>query len=565
MDVISYKKAKHAEELAQEIIDGQIDVGVLQTKINEKLGALETQYAPDLVGVKTGLADIAKKTGINILDYSSFATKSNGLITDWKPAIEKAVSDLNTLGGGYIVFPYQDYPLSNAVITGINIHLYGFGYAKIKNGTFKIGTQLDPVTNTTVPTGYVTIDGFLFDNDTVAGENSNKNGIELANCGHIRIQNNRFHYCDKAIYVYPLWATQHVNRTLIQDNFINDCNYGFYVANPNQTGLFFIGDFHFKNNQVTALYYNIYGSGIDGFVCKGNTFFMPSGNQSTTTQSNIYLDYYNWVIIEGNQLFEAGLDGLQLNRGSNAVVNGNNIAWCGQRLAGSGIRITGGDYLGSSDTWATISNNNISEPSLHGISIEGTSGNVKIASDNQIRNVGSITRYYGGGSLPSAYGLNVESTTKDIQVPYLDVKWFGAKINGTTDDTNAIHKAIQMASMLNVSVPLPKGNIKANIFIAYDNIQLIGSGMPIYDYTNNKLYMGTVINGQIDCNGKKNVLVRDLGVDSSVANVDAIIGGGSVGVPLNQTFDNVAILGGGYAQQKHGFLFKVVAILTYAT
>jgi hypothetical protein len=59
MDVISYKKAKHAEELAQGIIDGSIDTGVLQTKIDEKLGALEAQYAPDLAGVKTSLAEIA--------------------------------------------------------------------------------------------------------------------------------------------------------------------------------------------------------------------------------------------------------------------------------------------------------------------------------------------------------------------------------------------------------------------------------------------------------------------------------------------------------------------------
>lgn len=59
MDVISYTKAKRAEELAEQIIEGSIDTGVLQTNINTKLANLETQYAPRLTTAESQLAQSA--------------------------------------------------------------------------------------------------------------------------------------------------------------------------------------------------------------------------------------------------------------------------------------------------------------------------------------------------------------------------------------------------------------------------------------------------------------------------------------------------------------------------
>lgn len=60
--IITFSKAKKALDLAQGVVDGAIDTGVLQTNINQKLSALETQYAPRLTTAESQLADKASKS-----------------------------------------------------------------------------------------------------------------------------------------------------------------------------------------------------------------------------------------------------------------------------------------------------------------------------------------------------------------------------------------------------------------------------------------------------------------------------------------------------------------------
>lgn len=64
LDPISYKKAKEALELARQVVDGEVDLGVLRTEIDKKLNDLETQYAPQLTEVTAQLADNTNKIGI---------------------------------------------------------------------------------------------------------------------------------------------------------------------------------------------------------------------------------------------------------------------------------------------------------------------------------------------------------------------------------------------------------------------------------------------------------------------------------------------------------------------
>lgn len=87
MDVISYKKAKRAEELAEQIIEGSIETGVLQTNINQKLNDLEVQYAPDLTNVKSQLADLVKQGNLpnkllNQLKTNTYNEKAIHIIGD---------------------------------------------------------------------------------------------------------------------------------------------------------------------------------------------------------------------------------------------------------------------------------------------------------------------------------------------------------------------------------------------------------------------------------------------------------------------------------------------------
>ncbi|GAH15227.1 unnamed protein product, partial [marine sediment metagenome] len=77
-----------------------------------------------------------------------------------------------------------------------------------------------------------------------------------------------------------------------------------------------IGDFQFTNNQYCeALIKHIHLVGLDGCLIESNTFFFPSYvGESTTKSNNIYIDYCNFVIIDGNDLFEAGEESIKITR-----------------------------------------------------------------------------------------------------------------------------------------------------------------------------------------------------------------------------------------------------------
>lgn len=136
-------------------------------------------------------------------------------------------------------------------------------------------------------------------------------------------------------------------------------------------------------------------------------------------------------------------------------------------------------------------------------------------------------------------------------------KGYGAKGDGVTDDTAAIHSAIQAASATNGVVFLPSGSYKVTtITLAYDNVTILGAGMPGYDDTTGKLLGGTIIIGKIDCAGKKRIRIKDLGIDGSTTNDDALLSGGAVGVPIYHRYENLALNGAGYAAADHGILMQ---------
>jgi hypothetical protein len=121
MDVISYKKAKRAEELAQEIIDGQIDVGVLQTKINEKLGALETQYSPRLSAAETSLATSATQLSVTVYasDYNLTGDGTTDDSVKISNAINKALTNIPTDNAHLVVevkLPAGKFAILNPIV-----------------------------------------------------------------------------------------------------------------------------------------------------------------------------------------------------------------------------------------------------------------------------------------------------------------------------------------------------------------------------------------------------------------------------------------------------------------
>jgi hypothetical protein len=122
----------------------------------------------------------------------------------------------------------------------------------------------------------------------------NANAIEMQYAKHGWIENCFFQYADKAIYVRPVTGAvfQHTNRIFISGNEFWGVNYCLYVdkdvnvSNGKNNTSLVVGDIHFQNNNnCTAIISHIYGRGVDGFMCQGNTFFF--GYSTASKEVNV--------------------------------------------------------------------------------------------------------------------------------------------------------------------------------------------------------------------------------------------------------------------------------------
>lgn len=127
----------------------------------------------------------------------------------------------------------------------------------------------------------------------------------------------------------------------------------------------------------------------------------------------------------------------------------------------------------------------------------------------------------------------------------------GARADGISDDSPAFEKAMVLADSLKLPVLVPAGKYKADIRIAYDGIQLVGQAQPGWNFS-----QGTIIIGTINCNNKKHVEIRNLGIDGRNIKTAAALtsGDGIDSVELNQKFDHISLVGSGYHAYNHGIL-----------
>ena len=152
------------------------------------------------------------------------------------------------------------------------------------------------------------------------------------------------------------------------------------------------------------------------------------------------------------------------------------------------------------------------------------------------------------------------SCTKNSDTPIdqpalrINVKDYGAKGDSTTDDNAAITAAMMAAHQKQLPLYFPAGKYNARIQLSFDSLQIIGEARPGSSWTN-----GTIILGLVDCNYKKNTTIQDLGIDSRnrlLPGDDAALTSGQQAgdQPLVQTFRNIALIGGGFNDFKHGIL-----------
>ncbi|WP_200633761.1 right-handed parallel beta-helix repeat-containing protein [Paenibacillus sp. S28] len=334
--------------------------------------------------LSASFADPSLGAGINV---RLFGAKGDG-VTDDTPAIQLAISSISQTGGT-ILIPDGVYK-ANITIRTSNIYITGTGTL---NGCINLyGT---PTTNDRFTgTGNVKIDGITILGDKV------RNGINIRWYYGVLITNVRFIQCLKAIYFEKVNKTQHSSRYTITSNQLIDCNYGLYVdySPPDDGGNHVVGDVNFSNNMYESRtnvrgafgnMYHIWAKGIDGLICKGNTFFF---GHTGMEKSNIYIENFNWVVIEGNHLFEAVDSAVIARDGFNLVVANNNVAWA-QKYGIFLSAIVGGVINGNNLTWKSgediastgvyienspyfignISNNNLFFPGIYAIQIKDSS------------------------------------------------------------------------------------------------------------------------------------------------------------------------------------------------
>lgn len=141
--------------------------------------------------------------------------------------------------------------------------------------------------------------------------------------------------------------------------------------------------------------------------------------------------------------------------------------------------------------------------------------------------------------------------------PVVNIKDYGAKGDGISDDNAAYLMAETAAYQMKKPLYIPAGKYLLRMDLHYDSIHILG------DKINRRFFdnTGTVILGVINCKSKKNIAVTNIGIDSrnlifiNTYN-DAALTSGDVPIkgPLNQSFNNIALIGNGYMDYKHGIL-----------
>lgn len=106
------------------------------------------------------------------------------------------------------------------------------------------------------------------------------------------------------------------------------------------------------------------------------------------------------------------------------------------------------------------------------------------------------------------------------------------------------------------TIVIEPGEYVEDVTISQDGISLIGGGRPVY--SQHTLRGGTVIKGRINCNGKVDTAITDLGVDiRATDHIDAVVSGASTPADyIGQKFERLALVckGGRGENKGHGIL-----------
>jgi Right handed beta helix region len=429
-----------------------------------------------------------KEAVVSITD-GRFGAKGDG--TDESSKMQAAIDYIASKGGGKVIIPYGTFK-GNITISTRNIHIDGAGTLKGTinlYGTDTIGvSRFDPIRGI----GDISIRGI-----TIDGEKT-RNGIQLKWVFGITIEGVTFKHCLKSIYFHPIPNSQHCSRITINANRMWDSNYGLYVDyDPSITDLvkYEVGDITYTNNVHESRnsgwdgnfgnHYHIWAKGLDGLVCKGNTFFFSTIGVEVT---NIYLELFNWVIIEGNQLFQAVEHGIKAVNGSNLIIANNNFAWTKKQAVWLSA-ITSGSVRGNNFSW---NDDAVNLANRTGVYVEESGFFIGNISDNNF-------------TFPNEYAIHLKNTSH-------------VNINGNNSRNKyAAAEAVKIDSLSSCNDIVINGNLFTNYPVTLQSvIATKGSQQRIYFDGNGENNSGAVFEGVFLQKRTATINASQTALDSSV-------------------------------------------------
>jgi hypothetical protein len=247
-------------------------------------------------------------------------------------------------------------------ITQQNIQVTGGG--ALKNGPLILNKA-------TLPAGEMLCD---INHVKFIGTDYTTNGIELITARRVTITNCIFESVNVGVFRRGDAGQVFHNVAMVRitnNDFLN-VNWALKVEhNADANSWQYTSDCAFDNNTINiARVCGIEMTGIDGAHITGNVMFTVGYTSSDAAlkaakTNNIKIGQSDWIIISNNNLFEAGLESILLDKAKHFSITNNHCAWPGQRQPCDAIKLTG-----QSEPNGVISGNTLSRFTRHAISVE---------------------------------------------------------------------------------------------------------------------------------------------------------------------------------------------------
>lgn len=360
--------------------------------------AFQISYTPPFTdSVPTNVGDKLAQ----IVSVKDFGAVGDG-VTDDTVAIQAAIDSLTTSGGAVYV-PTGQYLLTNTIkVLNGNIAIYGDG-ASSNLKTSDAITMLAFSNTSDLSPSYVQatfLKGSSLKNIGFVGASNTADGLYVNGVVNGLFENLYFSTLNKCVYqkhadtcVFDRLTTPDIEDTAL------DSNYIVY-----SDGLVRSNDNIYRNITMRALQDGIYldaGAGShDGANIQDNIIFRCDAG------AGIYVDKARWSTISNNKVFiTSGAASIYLNEPFHVNVTGNLIAWPGynRTTITHGIYVrSGAGSLATAPSDIVVANNQVIQPTGHGIFVENMSG--VVVADNAIGSP-SDTQYWLG-SPTNLYGYN---------------------------------------------------------------------------------------------------------------------------------------------------------------